>query len=544
MAAGTNNTAVQQLLPLGACSSLATRNFIVVNEVTTVGMVAALYPYITAYNSVGSTAAHAADLVSRFNTAAEYVNASNGRSPGPALPAGSDASTADLNSLANTVSACVNTSGYVNGNGGICDRFFTDATPPANATRNAGVKPSDTVTALLNISNNPDRNVVALYNLSPPIGAFAPVSTYAPPDWTLPITVTPAPRSGPVVTSSVVSASSSPDVVTTFGSLAFVSVQGTGAIDTFDISSGTPVPVSQYSTPCHDPSGMVITTIADQTVMAVPCYDTDSLLTLNVAADGTLSPLGSVGGLPAPFPGTALDGTDVYIPLFGTTLTQNGSVAKVSIASPANPVVTAVTTLESPPAGGVVNPGFLALHNGYVYVAAGSENDPRGITSTLQVLRETDLTIQDVLQVDHSPQAIGFFGDVAIATIYDAGEVQSFDVSDPTNVRLLQTLAISNCNPLAFAVVAQHAYVGCYEQATVQRIDVSTPSAMVYESTLSGVRFPERFAYSAVCSTCLRPTRSPVAACSRSIRRASNRAALHSMRTSVWSCSDPTLRRI
>ena len=58
----------------------------------------------------------------------------------------------------------------------------------------------------------------------------------------------------------------------------------------------------------------------------------ETLLTLTVHADGSLSALGSVGGIPSPYPGIALDGTNVFIPLFGVSNAANGGVAKVSIA--------------------------------------------------------------------------------------------------------------------------------------------------------------------------------------------------------------------
>jgi hypothetical protein len=100
---------------------------------------------------------------------------------------------------------------------------------------------------------------------------------------------------------------------------------------------------------------MVITNIAGSNVMAVVCFDTGFLLTLNVHADGSLSPLGSVGGLATPYPGIALDGTNVFVPLSGVSLSANGGVAKVNIASPTNPMVTAITTLASPFPGGFAN---------------------------------------------------------------------------------------------------------------------------------------------------------------------------------------------
>ena len=126
---GTNN-AQEQLAALGQCGNLTSNTNIVINEVTTVGTVKALLPYMsnsgTTYASVSSTPAHAAALATAFNTAAEYVNVTYGGAPGPNLPAGSDASSNDLRALANVVQNCVNSNGST-GNGSNCGTFFTDA---------------------------------------------------------------------------------------------------------------------------------------------------------------------------------------------------------------------------------------------------------------------------------------------------------------------------------------------------------------------------------------------------------------------------------
>jgi hypothetical protein len=109
--------------------------------------------------------------------------------------------------------------------------------------------------------------------------------------------------SPPAISSVTPSKSGTPNSIVTFSNFEFVSVQGTGQIFTYDISSGLQVLVgAPYATPCIDPSGMVIATITGKTVMAAACYDTGSLLTLTVNADGSLSALGSVRVCPCPSP--------------------------------------------------------------------------------------------------------------------------------------------------------------------------------------------------------------------------------------------------
>jgi hypothetical protein len=81
--------------------------------------------------------------------------------------------------------------------------------------------------------------------------------------------------------------------------------------------------------PCTSPSGMVITNIAMVNVMSVVCYAASgSLYTFTVNSDGSLTALGSVGGLAYPFPGIVLDGTNVFVPLFGASYSVNGAVAE------------------------------------------------------------------------------------------------------------------------------------------------------------------------------------------------------------------------
>ena len=94
----------------------------------------------------------------------------------------------------------------------------------------------------------------------------------------------------PPVSSVTPSTVGIPNSVVSFGNYEFVSEQGTGQIFTYNISSGRQLQVGiPFATPCADPSGMVIATIAGSNVMAVACYDTGSLLTLTVNANGSLS---------------------------------------------------------------------------------------------------------------------------------------------------------------------------------------------------------------------------------------------------------------
>jgi hypothetical protein len=304
------------------------------------------------------------------------------------------------------------------------------------------------------------------------------------------------------ITSVTPSVSGTPNSVATFGNYEFVSVQGTGQIFTYNISSGSQVLAGKpYATPCSDPSGMVIATLGTQNVMTVACYDTGSLLTLTVNADGSLSALGSVSGLPMPFPGIVLDGTNVLVPLFGGNTSGNGTVAKVSIAAPASPAILGTATLASPVSGGVANAEYLAVTGGYIYVTSGSESNPLGSSSTVQVVNEATMTlVGSPLVVPHSPQQIAVQGTVAYVTIFDATALESIDISNPANLQPLQIMSLAtanqSCHPEPVAVQGTFAYVGCYAEGLIEQFNVSNPSQMQLANSIAVIASPQRLAFS------------------------------------------------
>jgi hypothetical protein len=301
------------------------------------------------------------------------------------------------------------------------------------------------------------------------------------------------------ISSTVPSSLGTPNSVVAFGSYEFVSVQGTGQIFTYNISSGSLVlAVAPYAMPCSSPSGMAIATISGNVVMAVVCYDTGTLSTLTVNADGSLSALGSVSGLPMPYPGIALDGTNVLVPLFGSD-TANGGVAKVSIASPATPVIVATVTLASPASGDVANAGYLAVASGFIYVTSGSESVPQSSSSSIQVVNEATMTlVGSPLVVAHSPQQIALQGNVAYVTFFDALQLESINIANPAGLQPLQVLSLSmsnqSCNAVPIIVQSNLAYVGCYPEGYIDRFDVSNPSNMQLSNYLTGIPDPQRLA--------------------------------------------------
>ncbi|HEY0308819.1 MAG TPA: hypothetical protein VGB94_11715, partial [Acidobacteriaceae bacterium] len=78
----TSNAAIALMAAIGQCSTLTSSTFISVNELTTVGTVYALAPFITSGTAIGSTPANAATLTADFTLASQYVNYSTGSAPG------------------------------------------------------------------------------------------------------------------------------------------------------------------------------------------------------------------------------------------------------------------------------------------------------------------------------------------------------------------------------------------------------------------------------------------------------------------------------
>jgi hypothetical protein len=180
LTAGTNNTAITMMAALGLCSSLNSSTFVFVDEVTTIGSVAALYPYMTSATNLGSGSSDAAAFATAFSNVAEYTNTATGSAPGPSLPGGMYASSTEINTLGNILAPCINSAGGVAGDSSACGNLF-------NLTKSGSVAPTNIVGAILNILNNPTQNASGLFSLPQPIAPFQPSLSTAPTTWALPI---------------------------------------------------------------------------------------------------------------------------------------------------------------------------------------------------------------------------------------------------------------------------------------------------------------------------------------------------------------------
>ena len=104
--AGINNQAVI-MAALGDCTTLTASRFIAMNEITTVAAAYALAPFMSNYSAVGSSLANTGGMMRAFASAAKLADVSRGSTPGPMLAVGAIAPTAEINTLADILAACV-----------------------------------------------------------------------------------------------------------------------------------------------------------------------------------------------------------------------------------------------------------------------------------------------------------------------------------------------------------------------------------------------------------------------------------------------------
>ena len=189
-----SNPNLTEMAALGSCSALqsnASTTFVQLNEVTTVAAAYALAPFMTGIAGMSTSPGNTAGLNFAFADVNQLVNNATGTSPGTALPPGAILTFTQLNTLADSLAACVNSTGGTAGDTSACGRLFAAATPPG------GAAPTDTVTAVIDIVQHPGQNVAAIYALAPDNAPFQPTLTASPNDWTLAVTYTGGSLSAP-----------------------------------------------------------------------------------------------------------------------------------------------------------------------------------------------------------------------------------------------------------------------------------------------------------------------------------------------------------
>lgn len=181
----TNNN-LALMVGLGTCGGTYLNNFIDMNELTTVATAWALAPFMKGITNIGSSSTNAAGLANAFASINELVNTANGTLSGPTLPTGATLPLTEINTLGDILEQCINSGGGT-GASTNCGMLFNLAPNSAGT-----VFPTDTITAVMNIAQNPGRNLASLNKLRSASPVFQPaLDVNSPPnDWTIAITYT------------------------------------------------------------------------------------------------------------------------------------------------------------------------------------------------------------------------------------------------------------------------------------------------------------------------------------------------------------------
>jgi streptogramin lyase len=189
LANGTNNSALALMAALGTCNSLvSTYPYIVIDEVTTVASVWSLRPFILDATHIGASSTNAAGLANAFAQVPNIVSIATGLALTKTPAANGTVPQSKINTLADILAPCVNSSG---GASTACGNLFSAATPSGKT------QAADTIAAALYIAQNPGHKVSALFGVSMASAPFQPQLNSAPNDWILFVTLTGGGLNGP-----------------------------------------------------------------------------------------------------------------------------------------------------------------------------------------------------------------------------------------------------------------------------------------------------------------------------------------------------------
>ena len=179
------NSAIGLMAGLGACGNLSTSEMIVVNEVSTIATAYAIAGFATDATHVSSSSSTLAEtgIADAFAAVANLESLSTGLAISVTTAGNGVPPRQEINTLADILAACVNSSGAITGGGSPtpCYTLFTNA-------MNGATAPSETATAAINIAHNPGSNIDALYGLVTPGSPFQTTISPEPNDFTVAIT--------------------------------------------------------------------------------------------------------------------------------------------------------------------------------------------------------------------------------------------------------------------------------------------------------------------------------------------------------------------
>ncbi len=178
---GTNNPSAGLMAAVGTCpagGTLSPSLFINVNEVSTVATAYAIAGFATDATHVSSsgTALAKTGIANAFANVANLETLSTGTALATTPSGLGTAPQSAINTGANILSACVNSTGAVTGpaNPTPCYTLFTNTLSGGTT----GTQPTETATAEINIAHNPTANIAAIFSLASANPPFQPaVST-------------------------------------------------------------------------------------------------------------------------------------------------------------------------------------------------------------------------------------------------------------------------------------------------------------------------------------------------------------------------------
>ena len=178
-----NNAAIGELAALGSCTSpsslAATFPFVTINEATTVAAAYTFAGFATdaTHVSSGLSALAQTGIANAFANAANLVNVATG-TVRSTIPSGNAiVPQTTINTLANILSACVNSTSAVTTCANLFGNISTSSILASRAT--------ETATAAIYIAQNPGVNVASLFNYVTASAPFQPVLNAAPNDFTI-----------------------------------------------------------------------------------------------------------------------------------------------------------------------------------------------------------------------------------------------------------------------------------------------------------------------------------------------------------------------
>ena len=194
-AGGGKNSSLIMMAALGPCGSISLSTPVIVNEVTTAGSVYALSRFLSTTSSgrVGAPSTNAAGLADAFANAANLMSVASGSALSTTPGGAGTAPQENLNSIANALGACVQTSGSASAN---CKELFACALPgaafSAGACTGGTGSVADTLAAALSIARNPAGvSVAGVNDVAGKAALFSPTLASAPNDWSMPLNFAP-----------------------------------------------------------------------------------------------------------------------------------------------------------------------------------------------------------------------------------------------------------------------------------------------------------------------------------------------------------------